>query len=87
SIAMLATVATMTRDAGFEPVNVDATVVVDAPKLAPYIAAMRERLATAVGLEPASVSVKAKSSEGLGYTGDGTGIAAYAVAGVRVRDS
>jgi 2-C-methyl-D-erythritol 2,4-cyclodiphosphate synthase len=59
--------------------NVDATVVVQAPKLAAYIGAMRDALADVLGLEVERISVKAKTSEGLGYTGDGSGIAAYAV--------
>jgi 2-C-methyl-D-erythritol 2,4-cyclodiphosphate synthase len=60
-------------------VNVDATVVVQAPKLAPYLNAMRDAMADILGLEVERISVKAKTSEGLGYTGDGSGIAAYAV--------
>ncbi len=83
SLALLAEIATLARGAGFEPVNVDATVVVEAPRLAAHVAAMRARIAEAVGLDISAVSVKAKSSDGLGYTGDGTGIAAYAVASVR----
>jgi 2-C-methyl-D-erythritol 2,4-cyclodiphosphate synthase len=54
-------------------------VVVQLPKLAPYVIAMRDTLADVLGLEASRISVKAKTSEGLGYTGDGTGIAAYAV--------
>ena len=54
-----------------------------APRLAPHLDAMRDRLAGALGLDLDAVSVKAKTSEGMGYTGDGTGVAAYAVASVR----
>ena len=50
------------------------------PKLAPFVERMRENVATHLGLPIDRVSIKAKSSEGMGYTGDGTGIAAYAVA-------
>lgn len=85
SLVFLAAVAQMARDAGYEVGNLDATVVVQAPRLAPYIPRMRERIAHTLGLSLDAVSVKAKSSEGLGYTGDGTGIAAYAVATVRKR--
>ena len=70
------------RQAGYSVVNVDATTVVDRPKLAPYIGAMRESLATHLQLPLERVSVKAKTSEGMGYTGDGTGIAVYAVASI-----
>lgn len=66
--------------AGYRIENVDATVVVQAPKLAPFITRMRENIAGRLGLSIAQVSVKAKTSEGMGYTGDGSGIAAYAVA-------
>ena len=59
--------------------NLDATVVVQAPKLAPYLGAMRDALADVLGIDVERVSVKAKTSEGMGYTGDGSGIAAYAV--------
>jgi len=59
--------------------NIDATVVVQAPKLAPHLPAMRDALADVLGLEVDRISVKAKTSEGLGYTGDGSGIASYAV--------
>lgn len=68
------------RAAGYSVVNLDATVVVDAPKLGPHVQKMRERIAAALKLTADRVSVKAKRSEGLGYTGDGTGIAAMAVA-------
>jgi 2-C-methyl-D-erythritol 2,4-cyclodiphosphate synthase len=74
------------RDAGYVVSNVDATIVVDRPKLAPYIGAMRENLATRLQLPLEYVSVKAKTSEGMGYTGDGTGVAAYAVAAIEKRE-
>ncbi len=80
SMALLEACAREVRDAGWRIVNVDATIVVDRPKLAAHVLHMRENVAArlAVGLD--CVSVKAKSSEGLGYTGDGSGIAAHAVA-------
>lgn len=68
------------RRARYRIENVDATIVVQRPKLAPFIARMRENVAARLGLSLAQVSVKAKTSEGMGYTGDGSGIAAYAVA-------
>jgi 2-C-methyl-D-erythritol 2,4-cyclodiphosphate synthase len=80
SLELLAICAADVRRAGFSIVNVDATVVVDRPKLASFIAPMRENIASALGVPTDCVGVKPKSSEGLGYTGDGSGIAAYAVA-------
>jgi len=80
SLRLLETCARMVREAGYDVVNVDATVVIEAPKLAPHLDAIRARLAEALRIDLGSVSVKAKTSEGMGYTGDGTGIAAYAVA-------
>ncbi|HEY8314777.1 MAG TPA: 2-C-methyl-D-erythritol 2,4-cyclodiphosphate synthase [Candidatus Baltobacteraceae bacterium] len=71
------------RDAGFAIENVDATIVLERPKLAPYIARMRQNLATRLGIGLERVSVKAKTSEGMGYTGDGSGIAVHAVACIR----
>lgn len=77
SLTLLAEVAAMVRRAGWEPVNVDCSVVCEAPKLAPYRAAMCERLSAAVG---ADVSVKATRPERLGALGREEGIACLAVA-------
>jgi 2-C-methyl-D-erythritol 2,4-cyclodiphosphate synthase len=62
------------------PLNVDATVVCEAPKLAPHRDEMRERLAEALGIEPEAVNVKFTTGEGMGFVGRGEGIAALAVA-------
>ena len=80
SLVLLETCAKAVRDAGYAIANVDATVVVDRPKLAPFIETMRANVAARLGLPVGCVSIKPKRSEGLGYTGDGSGIAAYAVA-------
>lgn len=80
SMELLAQCAAAVRAAGFEIVNVDSTIVVDRPKLAPHLDWMRANLAVRLEIDRSRIGVKAKSSEGLGYTGDGTGIAAYAVA-------
>jgi 2-C-methyl-D-erythritol 2,4-cyclodiphosphate synthase len=80
SMELLARCAADVREAGYAIVNVDATILVDRPKLAPFIAQMRENVAAKLALGADSVGLKAKTSEGLGYTGDGSGIAAYAVA-------
>lgn len=80
SIGLLAACVHLCRAAGYVPANVDATVVVQEPRLAPHVASMRAQLASTLGLEVTAVSVKAKTTEGMGYTGDGSGIAAYAVA-------
>jgi 2-C-methyl-D-erythritol 2,4-cyclodiphosphate synthase len=59
--------------------NADITVVAQRPRLAPYVQHMVQTLATTVGAEPAQISVKATTTDGLGFIGEGTGIAAYAV--------
>ena len=79
SLKLLAEAVRQVREKGFKPVNVDATVLAQAPKLRPYIDAMRERLAAACGLPADAVSVKATTEEGLGFTGAGEGIAVHAV--------
>lgn len=61
---------------GFELGNIDATIVAQAPKLAPYLAAMAANIAADLGSATGSINVKAKTSEGLGFTGRGEGIAA-----------
>ena len=80
SMTLLAACVEMVRAAGWSIANVDVTVVVQLPKLSPHVPAIRERLAAVLHAGLDAVSVKAKTSEGMGYTGDGTGIAAYAVA-------
>ncbi len=66
-------------DAGWQVVNVDATIVAQAPKLAPHIAAMRERIAALLGVAIDAVNVKAKTAEGMGPVGEGRAIEARAV--------
>jgi len=80
SMRLLAACADMVRERGYTVGNLDATIVVQAPKLAPYLERIRANVAAVLRIETDAVSVKAKTSEGMGYTGDGTGIAAYAVA-------
>ena len=59
--------------------NIDATILAQAPKLAPYRARMRRNIAGALGIDTEQVGVKATTEEGLGFTGDGSGMAAHAV--------
>jgi len=66
--------------AGWRVGNVDCTVIAQAPRIAPYVAAMRDNIAADLGLAPARVNVKGKTTERLGFTGRGEGIAAEAVA-------
>ena len=80
SIALLERVTALLREYGWQVGNVDATVVAQMPKLAPYIPEMRRRLAEAMGLDVDCVSVKATTEEKLGFTGSGEGMAAHAVA-------
>ena len=80
SILLLERVAERLREAGYAVVNLDATVLAQAPKLAPYRERMRENLARALSPDTSRVSVKATTEEGLGFTGEGLGIAAHAVA-------
>jgi 2-C-methyl-D-erythritol 2,4-cyclodiphosphate synthase len=83
SIGLLARAAAVVAEAGFEPGNVDVTVVCEAPRIGPHVEAMRARLAGALGLDPGAVSVKGTTNEGMGWIGRGEGIAALAVATVR----
>ena len=79
SLMLAQEVAKRVRDAGYNIVNIDATVIAQAPKLAPHIDTMRRNLAEALGTDIGAVSVKATTEEGLGFTGEGLGIAAHAV--------
>ncbi len=80
SRVLLRRVAGLLQERGFGVANVDATVVTETPKIAPFVAEMRARLAADLGLVPDCVNVKATTTEGLGFTGEGQGVAAYAVA-------
>lgn len=76
---LLRTVCAEAAAAGWRPVNVDATVVAEAPRLAGHREAMRANVAADLGLEPGAVGIKATTTEGMGFTGRGEGIAAHAV--------
>lgn len=79
SVALLAEAARRVRAAGFEPLNVDATIVAQAPKMAPHIPAMVARIAATLGLAADAVNVKAKTAEQMGPVGEGRAIEARAV--------
>jgi 2-C-methyl-D-erythritol 2,4-cyclodiphosphate synthase len=80
SMELLTHCAAAVRDAGYEIGNVDATIVLDQPKLGGFTGEMGAKIASCLNLDASRVNVKVKRSEGMGYTGDGTGVAAYAVA-------
>jgi 2-C-methyl-D-erythritol 2,4-cyclodiphosphate synthase len=80
SIQLLKTAYISAVEAGFDFVNADITVIAERPALAPYLDAMREKLADALVTGSSAVSVKAKTNEGLGWIGRGEGIAVIAIA-------
>ena len=79
SLLLLSHVTGLIRDNGWGVVNLDATVLAQAPKLAPYIPAMRENVARVLGVPVDCISIKATTEEKLGFTGEGLGISAHAV--------
>ena len=80
SLLLLREVGKCLRDNGWQVANLDSTIVAQAPKLAPYREAMRRNLAEALSIDVSRVSVKATTEEHLGFTGDGSGMAAQAIA-------
>ena len=80
SLKLLAEVGHLLAKRGFAVVNIDATLLAQAPKVGPYRERMAENLAAALNIDPEQVNVKATTEEGLGFTGDGSGMAAHAVA-------
>ena len=86
SIELLAKVLPLVFAEGLELVSVDTTVVMERPKLSPHREAIRGRLASALGLAAARVNVKASTGEGVGFVGRGEGVAALAVASLRIAD-
>jgi 2-C-methyl-D-erythritol 2,4-cyclodiphosphate synthase len=86
SLELLASVLPLVFAQGLELVNVDATVVIERPKLGPHREAIRESLAAALGLAKQRVNVKASTGEGIGFVGRGEGVAVLAIASLRVAD-
>ena len=82
SIEILKRVAALLAEKKARVVNVDATVITEAPKIAPHVPAMRQKIANAIGVSESSVSLKATTNEKLGPIGRGEGIAAMAIATV-----
>ena len=78
-LKLLAEVGRLLGEKGFAVVNIDATLLAQAPKVGPYKQQMAENIAAALGISPEQVNVKATTEEGLGFTGDGSGMAAHAV--------
>lgn len=85
SLELLGEVMRALREAGYELGNVDSTVIAQRPKLAMHIELMRGNIAHAAGVDAAQISVKATTEEKLGFTGEGAGIAAHAVALIYTR--
>lgn len=79
SMQLLARCAELVKEAGYRLVNLDATILAQAPKLSPYIEQMRERLAETLSCDVGQVSVKATTEERLGFTGAGEGMACHCV--------
>lgn len=80
SLKLAEHVATLLQKQGYAIGNIDATLIAQRPKIAPYIEQMRENLARALGISVGQINVKATTEEHLGFTGDGSGMAAHAVA-------
>jgi 2-C-methyl-D-erythritol 2,4-cyclodiphosphate synthase len=85
SLQLLKKVVEMVRTKGFRITNIDATIVAQAPQLAPYRTQMEEKIAATVGIEQGRVNLKATTTEGLGFAGRGEGIAAFAVVLLELR--
>jgi 2-C-methyl-D-erythritol 2,4-cyclodiphosphate synthase len=79
---LLARTHALLREAGWRVVNVDATIIAQRPRLAEHITAMRSAIAEAIEADVSSVSVKATTEDGMGFTGSGDGIAAVAIASI-----
>ena len=79
SLKLASHVAALLREHGYRIVNIDSTILAQAPKLAPHIPLMRQNIAAALGIPSEDVNVKATTEEGLGFTGEKLGIAAHAV--------
>ena len=79
SIELLKKVAALIDEAGYSIENIDSTIVAQRPKLSPHIPKMKENIAFALGINPGKVNVKATTEEGLGFTGEGLGIASQAI--------
>ena len=79
SIVLLKKVAEIIKKEGYEIGNIDSTIIAQRPKLAPYIPTMRDNIANALGISSSQVNVKATTEEGLGFTGEGLGIASQAI--------
>jgi 2-C-methyl-D-erythritol 2,4-cyclodiphosphate synthase len=79
SICMLVDVVELVERRGLRPVNLDCTVVIERPKLAPHREAIRANLGATLGIAPERVNVKASTGEGIGFVGRGEGVAALAV--------
>ena len=79
SLRLAAYVSELIRKNGYYIVNIDSTIIAQAPKLSPYIDEMRKKLASALGVQAQDISIKATTEEGLGFTGSKDGIAAHAV--------
>ncbi len=79
STVLLAEAMRRVREQGFEPINLDSTIIAQAPRMAPHIDAMRQRIAQVLGIDVALVNVKAKTAEKMGPVGEGRSIEARAV--------
>ena len=79
SLKLLEEVGKLLREKGYAVVNIDAALLAQQPKVAPYKQQMAENFAAALAIDPEQVNVKATTEEGLGFTGDGSGMAAHAV--------
>ena len=79
SVRLLAYVDQLLEENGYSVGNIDATIIAQRPKMAPYIPKIRENIANTLGLELDQVNIKATTEEGLGFTGSGDGISAQAV--------
>ncbi len=86
SLILLERTMQLVRKAGYTPVNVDCTLALQRPKVRPYIDSMRQKLATAMGIDVDCISIKATTTEHLGFEGREEGVAAWAVALVTAND-
>ena len=86
SLTLLAKVKALLAEKGWQVNNLDATIIAERPRLSDYINDMREKLCQTLGIDIERVSVKASTSDGLGFTGRGEGIATYAVAALKEKE-